>query len=290
MDADERGGNHRDGLTLCASDRVQERPEAVDWARWVAAGLAVLILGAYILLTPPGLLTKADWVGAAVCHRIPSHSFHVGGHQLPLCARCTGTFPGALIGLLGHAVLGRRRESGFPPTPILVLLVGFVLGMGMDGLNSYWDLVTGSPLLYEPRQELRLLTGTLNGLAMSALLWPLINFSFWRDPSPEPAIRDGLDLAILLLMEVPWVVLVLADVPILLPVLALVSTAGVLTTLSLVFTVLIVILFGWANRYSRWREALTPLLLGFSLALLLIGMMDLFRYGAFGTITGFPGM
>lgn len=266
------------------------RARRVRWTRWVAVGLAVLVLGTYLLLTPPGLLTKTDWVGAAVCHRIPSHSFHVGGRQLPLCARCTGTFPGALIGLLGQAALGRRRESGFPPTPILVLLVIFILAMGMDGLNSYWDLMTGFPLLYEPRQEFRLITGTLNGLALSALLWPLVNFSLWRDPSPEPAIRDGLDLLILLMMEVPWVVLVLGDVPPLLPLLALFSAAGVLTTLTLIFAVLVTMLFGRANRYSRWRDALTPLLLGFSLALLLIGMMDLFRYGAFGTITGFPGM
>ncbi|MDW7990671.1 MAG: DUF2085 domain-containing protein, partial [Anaerolineae bacterium] len=52
------------------------------------------LLGAYFLLTPPGLLTKTDCIGVAVCHRIPSHSFHIGGRQLPLCARCTGTFPG----------------------------------------------------------------------------------------------------------------------------------------------------------------------------------------------------
>lgn len=269
---------------------TEARVRRVRWTRWVAVGLAVLVLGTYLLLTPPGLLTKADWIGAAVCHRIPSHSFHVGERQLPLCARCTGTFPGALIGLLGQAALGRRRESGFPPAPILVLLVGFVLVMGVDGLNSYWNLMTGSPLLYEPRQELRLITGTLNGLALSALLWPLVNFSLWRNPSPKPAIRDGLDLLILLLMEAPWVVLVLADVPPLLPLLALFSAAGVLTTLTLIFTVLVAMLSGRANRYSRWRDALTPLLLGFSLTLLLIGMMDLFRYGAFGTITGFPGM
>ncbi|MCX8068207.1 MAG: DUF2085 domain-containing protein [Anaerolineae bacterium] len=270
--------------------KTQERAQWVRWTRWVAIGLAVLALGAYFLLTPPGLLTKTDWIGAAVCHRIPSHSFHIGGRQLPLCARCTGTFPGALIGLLGQAALRRRRESGFPPAPILALLVGFIVGMGIDGLNSYWNLMTGSPLLYEPRQELRLITGTLNGLSMSALLWPLVNFSLWRDPSPKPAIRNGLDLLILLLMEASWVILVLAGLSPLLPILALFSAAGVLTTLTLIFAVLVTIFFGRENRYSRWRDALTPLLVGFFLALTMIGLMDLFRYGVFGTITGFPGM
>ncbi len=269
----------------------EQAPGGRGWARWAAVGLAGAALAAYLLLTPPGLATKADWIGAAVCHRIPSHSFHIGGHQLPLCARCTGTFPGALLGLVGQAVLlGRRRESGFPPAPILALLALFVLGMGMDGLNSYWDLMTGAPLLYEPRQELRLITGALNGLALSALLWPLVNFALWQDASPAPALRDGLDVLILLLLEVPWVILVLVGIPLLFPLLALVSVAGVLTMFTLIFTVLTAMFLGRTNRYTRWRDALPVLLVGFTLSLLLIGMMDLLRYGAFGTITGFPGM
>ncbi|HEC34484.1 MAG TPA: DUF2085 domain-containing protein, partial [Chloroflexi bacterium] len=78
----------------------------------MAVTISILIIGAYVGLTPQELLTKVDLVGYAVCHRIPSHSFFVGGRQLPLCARCTGTFLGALTGLLGQeVVLRRRRES-----------------------------------------------------------------------------------------------------------------------------------------------------------------------------------
>ncbi len=260
------------------------------WTRWVAVALAVLTVGAYLLLTPPGLLTKTDWVAAAVCHRIPSHTFFVAGRQLPLCARCTGTFLGALTALLGQALVLRRRAAGFPPAPVTVILVGFVALMGVDGFNSYIDLMRGAPLLYEPRQELRLVTGALNGLALGALLWPMVNFSLWRDPAPGRVIRNWRDLGLLLLMEAAMVALVLTGWPVLLYPLALGSGLGVLAMLTLTLTVLVVIAAGRENRYERWRDALTPLLVGLALAMLLIGTVDFLRYHLFGTLTGFPGL
>lgn len=271
-------------IAAMAADR---RPH---WTCWVALGLAALVIGAYIGLTPPGLLTKTDWVGGAVCHRILSHSFSLAGRQLPLCARCTGTFLGALTALIGQAVFLRRRGIHFPPPPITVLLVGFILLMGLDGLNSYVDLMRGEPLFYEPRNELRLITGALNGLALGALLWPMVNFSLWRNPQPGPVIRNGKDLGILLLMEAGVVALVLSGWPALLYPLALASALGVLTMLTLTMTVIVVITLGWENRYERWRDALTPLLAGLVMAFLLIGLIDLFRYGLTGTITGVPGL
>ncbi len=266
---------------------IRHRPR---WTRWVAIALTVLVVGAYGFLTPPDLLTKADWTAAAVCHRIPSHTFFVAGRQLPLCARCTGTFLGALTALLGQALILRRRAANFPPTAILIVLVGFILLMGVDGFNSYMDLMRGTPLFYEPRQELRLITGALNGLALGALLWPMVNFSLWRHPAPGRAIRGWRDLGILLLLEAAMVVLVLTGWPVLLYPLALGSALGVLTMLALTMTILVVIVAGRENRYERWRDALTPLLVGLTLAVLLIGTVDFLRYHLFGTITGFPGM
>lgn len=265
-------------------------PRHSPWTRRIAFALAILVVGAYMGLTPPGLLDKTDWVAAAVCHRIPSHSFAWAGRQLPLCARCTGTFLGALTALFGQAVFLRRRGTSFPPPPITILLIGFISLMGIDGLNSYVDLMRGTPLLYEPRNELRLVTGALNGLALASLLWPMVHFSLWRHPLPEPVIRNGKDLGILLLMEAGMVILVLSGWPPLLYPLALAGALGVLTLLTLTMTVLVVITAGWENRYTRWRDALPPLLIGLTMAVLLIGLMDLVRYGLTGTITGVPGL
>lgn len=262
-----------------------------SWKRWLAVAFAVLVVAAYVGLTPTQVLTKMDLVGYAVCHRIPSHSFFFAGRQLPLCARCTGTFLGALVGLFGQAVvLGRRRESEFPPLPILLLLVGFILLMMADGANSYLSLIPGAVHLYQPRQELRLLTGTLNGLALSGLLLPMVHFSLWRDPSPKRAIRGWGDLAVLLALEGTMAALVLSGWPFLLVPLALASAVGVLVMLTLVNTVLVTMLAGRENSYRGWRDAATPLLVGLALAFLLIGLIDLVRYGLTGTLEGFPGL
>src|SRR5687767_1837892 len=67
---------------------------------WIAAATLLIALVMWVSFTPGGILGKADAVGYAVCHRITLRSFSYteGGRQLPMCARCTGTFIGVLIG------------------------------------------------------------------------------------------------------------------------------------------------------------------------------------------------
>lgn len=257
--------------------------------RWTAA-IAGLVLGAYLALTPGGLLTKADMVAYAVCHRIPSHSFFVAGRQLPLCARCSGTFLGALAGLFGQAlVLGRRRHSDLPPAIVAVFLLLFFGAWGADGLNSYLDMI-GLPHVYTPQHWLRTTTGALTGLSISGLLFPIYNLSVWERPSPDPAIQNLRDLGILVLLEIGLVLLILSRwAPLLYP-LALLSGAGVLTMLTVVNSVLVMMALRWENRYRSLHEALPPLLLGFSLALIQVGIIDLLRYLMTGTLDGFPGL
>jgi uncharacterized membrane protein len=255
---------------------------------WIAGGLLLLALATYVLLTPPGLLNKARMTGYAVCHQIPSHSFSLGGHQLPLCARCTGTFLGALVGLVGQAVvLRRRRAAAFPPTGILVVLIAFTLLWAGDGLNSYLALI-GAPHAYEPANELRLITGALNGLTMSALIYPIFNISIWRRIADSPAVRGLRDLGVLLLFEAALVGVVLSGERLLLYPLALLSAAAVVTLLASVNTVLAVVLLGRENEARTWREAVFPIATGVLLSLVQIGVIDLIRYLATGTLGPIP--
>ena len=55
--------------------------------KWLVPIGALFALAGWIYIAPPGLMGKLDAVGYAVCHRLDSHSLHVGGIQLPLCAR-----------------------------------------------------------------------------------------------------------------------------------------------------------------------------------------------------------
>ena len=84
----------------------------ISWKWILFTGVGLLFFG-WLLTTPPGILGKADAVGYAVCHRIDLRSFHIQGRQMPLCARCTGMYLGAMLGLLYLAVRYPRR-SGMP--------------------------------------------------------------------------------------------------------------------------------------------------------------------------------
>jgi uncharacterized membrane protein len=250
--------------------------------------LAAAALLAFLIATPDGLLTKADMVGYAVCHRIGSHSLSIGGRQPPLCARCSGTFIGALTAFFGQAlVLRRRRAAEFPPTPIIVILVGFTLVWAADGLNSYMTLING-PHLYEPQNWLRLTTGALNGLTMSAIVYPVLNFTLWQRPASERAIRNSRDLGILLLLEAGMVGLVLTQWSLLLYPLALLSALGVLALLTTVNSMLVLIIVRRENVAETWQGAIIPLLAGFTVSLIQVGAIDLLRYTLTGTLSGIP--
>ncbi len=250
---------------------------------WLIVTLAAAASLAFLITTPGGLLTKTDMVGYAVCGRLEGHSFVIAGRQLPLCARCTGTFIGALIGLLGQAVvLRRRRAAEFPPPFMIVILVGFILLMAADGLNSY--LV----YLYEPQNWLRLTTGALYGLTLSALIYPIFNFTLWRHPVPQRAIHSLRDLGVLLLLEAGVVGLVLTRWSFLLYPLALLSAFGVLTLLTCVNSMLVVMIVRRENVVDTWREAIIPLLAGFTVSLIQVGVIDIVRYVLTGTLGGLP--
>ncbi len=256
---------------------------------WLVVVLAVTAFAAFLIVTPGGLLTKADMVGCAVCGRITSHSFTIAGRQLPLCARCTGTFLGALTGLFGQAVvLRRRRAAEFPPPLIIVILVGFMLLWAADGLNSYLTLFPNGPRLYEPQNWLRLTTGALNGLAMSALVYPVFNFTLWRRPVPERAIRNLRDLSVLLLLEAGQVGLVLTQWSFLLYPLALLSALSVLTLLTSVNSMLVLMIVRRENVVGTCREAVVPLLAGFTVSLIQVGVIDVVRYALISTLEGIP--
>src|SRR5512147_641534 len=104
--------------------------------RWLVPLAAALAIAAWFYIAPEGALGKLDAIGYAVCHRIDARSFHIGDHQLPLCARCTGEFFSAGVALIFMAFFSGKR-SKFPSRGILAVLFLFFLAFGIDGSNSY---------------------------------------------------------------------------------------------------------------------------------------------------------
>ena len=258
---------------------------SIPWKILIIITAGLVLLG-WLLSTPPGLLGKADAIGYAVCHRIDGRSFHLGDRQLPLCARCSGMFLGALLGL-GYQEVCRRRAIGTPPWKILIPLGVMVLVWLVDGFNSYLRLFLPEPLLYEPQNWLRLLTGTGMGLALSAALYPAFNQTVWGRVDKRPALDSLPSLGLLVLLALLLDLVVLSENPLLLYPLAILSALGVLVILSMTYALVWLMLFHGENRAQIPSHLIFPLLGGFVLAILQIAAFDAIRFAFTGTWSGF---
>ncbi len=258
--------------------------------RWLSAlvGIsAVLVLFAWVMGTPPGVLGKADAVAYAICHRIPARSFLINGVPMPLCARCTGIYLGVMTSFLIAVASGRTRTSRTPPGSVVIVLGLFVMIMGIDGVNSYIHLFPGGTGVYEPHNWLRLVTGMYCGIAMFNIVFPIFNGTVWRRPDPERNLNHLRELAGVCAVAAFVILLVLSERPVFLWILGLLSTFGVVMMLTMIGAVLFLSVARLDRSATRWRDLAVPLLAGLTIAFILIGGIDLARYALTGTWDGF---
>ncbi len=256
---------------------------------------ALLVLGFYTVtdvnrLQDNHILEGADYIGYAVCHRITDRSFAIAGRQLPLCARCTGMYLGVVIIFAVLGLAGRRRRSMLPPLRVMLVLIGFVALMGVDGINSYTHFFPEFPHVYEPRNWLRLLTGTGAGLTMGIVLFPALAQTLWRVQEMRPSVSSLKELGGLVVLALLAVALVLSNQPTILFVLGLASAAGVVLVLTAINGTALLILTRRDARSDTWLQASLPLFIGFILALTQIAVISFIRYTLTGTMTGLPGL
>jgi len=243
-----------------------------------------LVLVGYALFPPLVPLEKANLVGYAICHQIPDRSFHIAGRRLPLCARCTGTYLGVAIGFAAMALLRRWRAGEMLSSGMIVVMVLFIGAMGLDGLNSYLYLLGNMPTLYTPQNWLRAATGSLNGLALSMIVWPIFNFTLWKDAQPVRPLKNAWELLGMVAVDAGVIAVVQAQPDWLLYPLSLVSTGGVLWMLTLVNTMILLILIRQDSQAETWRDAALPLLGGLCVTLIELTAMGTFRYLVTGTM------
>ncbi len=257
------------------------------WTAFAVPLVAALVVAGWLWFTPQGVLGKADAIAYAVCHRIPSHSFSINGRPLPLCARCSGMYLGALLAMGVAAAAGRARASGLPPLRVSAVLLLFVAIMGVDGINSYSAFFPGLPHLYEPQNWLRLITGMFTGLAIGVFVLPSFNATLWRQPAEQPILADLRELGALALLAAIVAGLILTDNPALLYLLAILGSLTVLLLLAMIHLTLWSSLLRRANRILNWRGLALPLIAGFTLAVGQVMAIDLLRLALTGTWAGF---
>ncbi len=251
---------------------------------WILLGFSLAITLLWFVLTPSGLLGKANAVGYAVCHQMGERSFTVGDRIFPMCARCSGLFLGAMLGLGYQRVWGRKGKM--PPLYVMVFFGLLALLWAFDGVNSFLMFVPGFPSPYRTTNVTRLVTGTGMGLAVSAILLPSIIQTMFRTWEDTSVFTDWWRLPLLVLLAAGLDVLVLFEVSWVMYPLAILSALGVLILLTLVYSMVFVMITRRENTFDHFKQLRVPLIAGYTLALLQIGIIDLLRYLWTGTWGG----
>ena len=93
-----------------------------------------------------------------VCHQAASRSFHLMGHPLAVCIRCSSIYAGFLIGLIIYPFWRRFDNHRFPPRWILIagifpsaldfLLFGLLLDIQLSLFRAFAGLILGSIIAF----------------------------------------------------------------------------------------------------------------------------------------------
>ncbi len=133
----------------------------------VAAAIAVPILSYFGL---DSISKPIFYSMHFICAQVPAHSFYIFGHQLGLCARNLSIYASMFAGSLVFT-WSKKRLPGLPWWAWLI----FILPMAWDGITQMFGW-------RESSWELRVLTGTLFGLANVLFVLPMIQKALLETP------------------------------------------------------------------------------------------------------------
>jgi len=144
-----------------------------------------------------------------LCAQTPSHTFIFGGQPLPFDARMTGIYGGFMVAFACLVAMGRHRAARLPSFPLMALLAMMVGLMAVDGFNSLLlDLGESHP--YQPDNRLRLITGVGTGIALAVVFCYLFGVTLWNRPDMAQPVFTRRDLVILIPAQAPFLILVMA--------------------------------------------------------------------------------
>ncbi len=226
-----------------------------SWRSFFIGALVVLLLA---LLFTPGM--PVDEKMYAVVHGVcaQQHNVLLGGLQLPMCARNTGIYAGVTITALFLFLRGRERAGKLPPLSITVALVAFVLILAVDGFNSMFKDLS-LPYLYEPRNEVRTLTGLAMGVSVGTLVLFIINIALRRDVNEqEPIIKSWWELLAMLGLSFLLLVAIYGNISWLYWPIAAIAWIGITGQLYVVHLLLVATLMGYDGKITRLRQLARP--------------------------------
>lgn len=167
--------------TLAAVSAGAPRP-IVGWAGGLVALAGLVAFG--FTLAPGDLAATAYLALHGLCAQNPSRTFALGGLPLPVDARMTGLYLGALMAA-GPLLLARQRGVVVGRGWLVALVAGVAI-MALDGLNSL-RVDLWQPAWWPPDNRVRLVTGMLAGAGLGVAVAWLVKLALW--PAAAPLLR-----------------------------------------------------------------------------------------------------
>jgi uncharacterized membrane protein len=227
---------------------------------WAFVGLGLTLLAGVLFWPAGSLADRLHMVVHGVCAQV--HYLQIGGYTLPLCARNTGIYAGFLATLLYLVLLGRSRAAKLPPLSIVLLLVGAIVVMGVDGINSML-LDFGGYNLYQPQNQLRVASGLGMGIAIATFGLLIFNFSLRANARTDLSpIHRWIDIAgIVLTASIIYSLIWWAPGWIFYP-LAIFSVLGIVGMLLVANAFVVAMLTGLEGRMLRLGQFARPATIG----------------------------
>lgn len=243
----------------------------------VAALLAIIVL--FLVASPWPLFSKLHAIGRACCAQIPSHTLVIGGQPMPIDARNTGIYLGVLLVIALLWLTGREKAALFTSPSVRNLLLGLVAAMILDGFDSlqHSEHLHG---LYADSNALRVITGVLSGMALTILVMPIFNRTVWRRPEAVAIADDFTDLAGYVGGAMVLILVLLQAPPVLYWPLSVASILGLLITLTMVNTAILLVGFRRERSLDTRRDLIVPILAGLASTCVEITLIDLWRLAA----------
>jgi len=218
----------------------------------VAPLLIPLAIALVFVVAPWDLDAKLALALSGVCAQRPGHSFFVQGAPMALEARMLGIFAGFALTVAAAWLAGGWRRAELPRGLPAIAFALMIVALGVDGLNALlFD--SGMPHLYSPSNELRLATGLLGGLALAALIAPVVSWAFWRQRQSVPLLASWPDVIRALVCLGAFGLVVISGAPGR-PVLSLLALASAVGSFWFVNTYLSVILWQGAGDADDWGD------------------------------------
>ena len=183
-------------------------------------------------------------IGFSVCHQIPERTIFFGNIAMPLCSRCTGIYIGFTISILLMLILFRKRESGFPPTYIIILSFIFIIHTVSDGLLSYLSI-------YNTNNIIRITTGYLFGMGIALMLYPVFSYQFYSEPLDKKIFGTARQFVFLILVSIAIIATVILKPHILGAFYYYLSSLSVLFTFIFSNLVLVILLPCFSKKSKR---------------------------------------